>query len=297
MMEGMGLDPNLLVNTLANKNNNNDGAFGSNGLLWIFLLILFWGGGNGFGNRGQESNAAVEGQIEAALAKANAAGCSDQLLLTAINGNKEAINSIATTFGVNINQVENGIRGLERGICDLGYKNGQDTASIISAVTSGNTSLSQQLCDCCCKTQRSIDSLRYDMATSCCETNRNIDSIKVAMDKCCCETNRNIDSVRYDMANGFCATNTNIDKSIAGLERAIDYKIDQQSLEMRAGFQGIRDYLNAEKVAALQTELQSAQFQISQISQTQAIKDTVASYFGCPPGVIPCCGCTGNAPR
>lgn len=301
---GYGLDPNMLVNALANKDNggNND-AFGGNGLLWIFLLILFMGGGfgNGFGNR-QGEVSGVEGQIEAAIAKANAAGCSDQLILTAINGNKEAIGQLSSYLGVEVNEVQRGISGLERGICDLGYKNGQDTASIIQNVTNGNNSLSRQLADCCCGIERNIDSIKVDLANSCCETNRNIDSVKNYIDKCCCETNRNIDSVRYDMATGFCAVNTNIDKcccetnrnidkSTSYLERVIDSKIDQQSLEMRAGFQGIRDYMTAEKVAALQNELQSAQFQISQVSQTQAIKDTVASYFGCPPGAFPCpCG-------
>ena len=69
----MELDPNMLVSALANK--DNDGLGGSNGLLWIFLLILFWGGGTGFGNRG--GDAAVEGQVEAAIAKAEARGLSD----------------------------------------------------------------------------------------------------------------------------------------------------------------------------------------------------------------------------
>ena len=55
----MELDPNMLVSTLANKDND---GIGGNGLLWIFLLILFWGGGNGFNNN-RGGNAAVEGQI------------------------------------------------------------------------------------------------------------------------------------------------------------------------------------------------------------------------------------------
>ena len=36
-MEGYALDPNMLVNALTKDND----AVGGNGLLWIFLLILF----------------------------------------------------------------------------------------------------------------------------------------------------------------------------------------------------------------------------------------------------------------
>ena len=39
-MEGYALDPNMLVNALTSKDND---AVGGNGLLWIFLLILFGG--------------------------------------------------------------------------------------------------------------------------------------------------------------------------------------------------------------------------------------------------------------
>src|SRR5574344_2665652 len=96
-MEGYTLDPNMLVNALTKDND----AVGGNGLLWIFLLILFGGGGFGGWGYGRGVNelindASISGQIEAALAKAQAAGLSDSTLLTAIGGNKEAINGLAT---------------------------------------------------------------------------------------------------------------------------------------------------------------------------------------------------------
>ena len=97
-MEGYTLDPNMLLNALTSKDND---AVGGNGLLWIFLLILFGGGGFGGWGYGRGANevindASISGQIEAALAKAQAAGLSDSTLLTAIGGNKEAINGLAS---------------------------------------------------------------------------------------------------------------------------------------------------------------------------------------------------------
>ena len=233
----MELDPNMLVSTLANKDND---GLGGNGLLWIFLLILFWGGGNGFGyNRG--GNAAVEGQIEAAIAKAESKGLSDTAILSAIQGNKESIAQISNTLGVQFEAVRSTLASMTNGICDLGYKLGQDTASLMSAVSGGNASLSRQLADCCCATQRSID------------------------------------AVKYDMASGFCQTNTNIDKSTFHIERYVDKKFEQAQFENRAGFQGIRDYLVGEKINALQNELQSAQLALQNNSQTKALMDYIDS--------------------
>ena len=233
----MELDPNMLVSALANK--DNDGLGGSNGLLWIFLLILFWGGGTGFGNRG--GDAAVEGQVEAAIAKAEARGLSDTAILNAIQGNKEAVAQIANTLGVQFEAVRSTLASMTNGICELGYKLGQDTASLMSAISGGNASLSRQLADCCCATQRSMD------------------------------------SIKYDMASGFCQVNTNIDKSTFHLERYIDKKFEQAQFENRAGFQGIRDYLVGEKIATLQSDLQAAQLVLQNNAQTQAIMNYIDS--------------------
>ena len=233
----MELDPNMLVSTLANKDND---GIGGNGLLWIFLLILFWGGRNGFNNN-RGGNAAVEGQIEAAIAKAEAKGLSDTAILSAIQGNKESIAQISNTLGVQFEAVRGTLASMTNGICDLGYKLGQDTASLMSAVSGGNASLSRQLADCCCANQRAID------------------------------------AAKYDMASGFCQTNTNIDKSTFQLERYVDHKFEQAQSENRAGFQGLRDYLVGEKISALENELQSAQLALQNNSQTKAIMDYIDS--------------------
>ena len=234
----MELDPNMLVSTLANK--DNDGLGGGNGLLWIFLLILFWGGGNGFGNRVGDT-AAIEGKIDDAIAKDGSKGLSETAILNAIQGNKESIAQISNTLGVQFEGVRSTLASMNNGMCDLGYKLGQDTASLMSAISGGNASLSRQLADCCCANQRAID------------------------------------AAKYDMASGFCQTNTNIDKSTFQLERYVDHKFEQAQSENRAGFQGLRDYLVEEKIAGLQNELQSAQLALQNNSQTKALMDYIDS--------------------
>lgn len=245
-MDNYSLDPNMLVNALANK--DSDALGGGNGLLWIFLLILFWGGnGYGFGgNAGVQGNAAVEGQIEAALSKARAADLSDSTILEAISGNSKALTSISSALGVQSEAVRSGITALSNGLCDLGYKLSQDTASIISQVTAGHAELSRQLADSSCAIQRGLDATRYDLAT------------------------------------GFCGVNTNIDRTACSLERYIDHRLDHAQAENRAGFQGIRDFMVNEKVSSLENQLQSANLALQNNAQTKTLMNYIDSKVTAP---------------
>lgn len=248
MMEGFNLDPNQLVNALSR---DNDGfAGGNNGLLWIFLLLLFGGFDGGFGGRRGADDAAITGQVEAALAKVQAAGASEQTILTAIAGNKESVNQLGSYLGVEVAQIQGALSGLSTGLCELGYKMGTDTASVIAQITNGNAAMSRQLADCCCATQRAIDGVNYNMAT------------------------------------GFGSLQNNMDKGFCAISHEIDRKIDVAQMENRAGFQGIRDMFTTDKIATLQRELEVSQFQNSQQAQTQVLKDYYASFFNCPPGFV-----------
>ena len=105
----------------------NDGCGGS----WIIWILLFavLGGGFGFGaNRG---NVATTEDL--------ASGFNFSALQNKTNDILAAVN--------NNNQV------LGNAICQLGYQDAQHTYD-----------LSRQIADCCCTTQRGIDSVRFDMA-------------------------------------------------------------------------------------------------------------------------------------
>jgi hypothetical protein len=128
---------------------------GNDWLGFIFLAMIFGWGGNGFGFGGRGAGAGV-------LA-------TDSL--------------ISDEF--NFNTLNNGIRGLERGLCDLGYslaqQEGQTREAIASstfALDKGITSLGSQMAQCCCDTNRNIDALRYESAKNTCDiiTNANMNT-------------------------------------------------------------------------------------------------------------------------
>lgn len=97
-----GIDPAALMAMM-----NNNGGFGGNGGWWWIWIILIWfcWGGNGFGGR----NAG-------ALASELNTDANTNLLMQAINGNKDAISNLSTTLNCDINAVQSALNQIIVGI-------------------------------------------------------------------------------------------------------------------------------------------------------------------------------------
>lgn len=133
-----------------------DGKGWGNGfiLIILFAIIFMFGGGFGFGGRSNGNPV-----TEAGLCSANS-----------FNELKGSVGRLSDQVdGVNIN--------LTKGICDLGY-----------STQSNFRDLMAQIADCCCTTQRNIDSVRFDMANYNAATNANITAgIQKVLDKMCAD--------------------------------------------------------------------------------------------------------------
>lgn len=133
----------------------NNGGYG-NGMFggdwaWIIVLFLIFGWGrNGFGNGfGGNGGGAVDGYV-----LATDFATIERKLDTVNNGICDA------TFALN-NTINNGFFGVQNSLT-------QGFSGLNTALLQGNYALSSQLADCCCKTQRAIDSVNYNMATNTC---------------------------------------------------------------------------------------------------------------------------------
>lgn len=137
-----GLDPNLMLALSQN------GGFGNNGYwIWILFMWLIWGNnGNGFGN----SN----GTGYLANQMSNDAG--RDLLLQAINGRADAIQQLANITNGSVQQVQNAVNVIQSSIQNVGQQVGMSGLQVQNAIQSGNASLSQQLCQCCCENKAAI---------------------------------------------------------------------------------------------------------------------------------------------
>ena len=127
-MDGSGLSAGDVL-ALAK---DGDGFLEGNGIiiLILFFLIFGFGGGGFYANRGVDTAT-----------------------------HQDIVN------GFNFNQLDNGIRGIERGICDLGYADLNQTNQL-SAQLAQNGFNAQQ---CCCETNRNIDAVRFENAKNTCD--------------------------------------------------------------------------------------------------------------------------------
>lgn len=158
-----------------NNGNNN----GWNDWSWIIGLALVGGlfggwGGNGFGFGGGRGYGNPATQADLAAGFANSEIMSD--LNSIINaqtqgfaGLNTVVSNAASTLGYNMLQ---GFHGVDNAICTLGYNQGQ----LVNGI-------SRELAECCCTTQRNIDSLRFDMSKGFCDVIRSgQDNTKAILD-------------------------------------------------------------------------------------------------------------------
>lgn len=135
---------------------NNDGMFG-NDWAWIVILLLFGWGGRGFGGYG------FGGGFGGGQGGGYGYPCC---------GTPATQADLSAAFASN--SVLSGINGIDSALCQ-GF-NGVNTAILQNGYNTqaGINTLSHQLADCCCTTQRAIDGVRYDMATQSCAVQNTI---------------------------------------------------------------------------------------------------------------------------
>ena len=191
---------------------NEDGFFGGNSGWWIILLFLFGFGGGGFG----WGNGA---------------------------GNENVRDAVA--YGFDINNLENGVRGLEHGICDGFYDMNTSLLTGFGNIAMGNMQNTNAITS-------QLSNMAATQAQCCCETQR-------LLERGLCEVNYNI----LTQAN---TTNTNI----ASVARDI---IENNN----NGVRSILDFLTQDKIATLQAENQNLRLTASQQAQNAFLIDQLGT--------------------
>ena len=119
----------------------------------IILFLIFGWGRNGFGGNG------FGGGVGENYVLATDFATIERKLDGINNGICDA------TFALN-NTIVNGNNAIQQTLC-------QGFSGVNTALLQGNYALSSQLADCCCKTQRAIDNVNYNMATNTCAITNN----------------------------------------------------------------------------------------------------------------------------
>lgn len=161
LLQQKGIDPNLLV-AMNGKNDGNGWGNGSDFLWIIFLFFLFpllgrggWGNGFGGGNEGGcPSGAGLANLINNDNGR--------ELLMSAIQGNGQAINNLATNLNCSVGQIQQAINGVSAKVAEVGCQVGMSSQQIINSIQAGNCQIANQMAQCCCDVKGAIQQQGYE---------------------------------------------------------------------------------------------------------------------------------------
>ena len=215
--------------------NNNDLGFGNGGwwvILFLFALYGGWGNGGFGGNRNGSTT-------------------------------REEI-----SYGFDMNGLENGVRGIQQGLCDGFY-------AVNTGMLNGFSGVQNALCQGFSgvaatanqNTNDIIQTINADTIANMQNTNTivaQLNNMAAQNAACCCESQRLIErsfaDTNYNLATQACDTR----RAIADSTRDI---IDSQN----SGTRAILDFLTQDKIASLQSENQALKFKASQAEQNTFI--------------------------
>ena len=224
------------IAAVSGANSRGGFGFGDDGW-WIILLFLFGWGGNGWGNGGS-------GTVKEEIA-----------------------------YGFDMNGLENGVRGIQQGLCDGFYEVNDNlhttTASLQGSLFGLNTGLMQ-----------GINTLQMGMNTGFNGITSQLSNMAAAEAACCCETQRLIE-------RGLCELNYNIltqanASNVANASNTRDI-IENQNANARS----ILEFLTNDKISTLQAENQSLKLAASQQAQNNYLISQLGAKAPIPAYTVP----------
>lgn len=163
MCGGNRLDPNLLL--ALNNGYRNQDMWGGAGMWWIWILLLFGWGRNGFGGWGGYGNGECcnNGCNNcAALPWALNNDTGRELLMQAIQGNGDAIRQLASTLNCDVKSIETNLCNIQSLIQNVGNQVGMSGQQVINSIQSVGCQLGNQLAQCCCDLKQGIERQGYE---------------------------------------------------------------------------------------------------------------------------------------
>lgn len=150
------LDPNLLL--LLNNGYNNQGMWGGAGMWWIWILLFFGLGRNGWGGFGGNGGCNTCNALPWALN----GDTGRELLMNAIQGNGNAIGQLATTLNCDIKSLENSLCNIQSLIQGVGNQVGLTGQQVINNIQSVGCNIGAQLAQCCCDIKQAVERQGYE---------------------------------------------------------------------------------------------------------------------------------------
>lgn len=257
-----------------------NGGFGGNGmwnnpfiyLIWLYMMRWMNGGDFNNGNNCQTAmEASTQRQIQTLADQINDNHTSD-LIMSAIQGNNNAIQEVSTRLGCDLNAIASAVQGVRSDINTVGNQLGFSSERIINAVNQGDCGVIQALKDCCCETQKSILTNNYENRIAISDASA---SLKDTVNFVGLQVEKGFSNTNYETQAQTCALQNTIRDSGTANTNAIIAKLDaMQNQALLDKIDALREK-NSEQAVVINNAQQSAAFSQMLNSYTAPIANAV----------------------
>lgn len=230
---------------------NNNGMNGNGGWWWIWIILIWccWGG-NGFGGFGGNNGAS---QLASQLNTDN----NTDLLMQALQGNKDAIQNLSNTLNCDINTINTALSTINSSVSQIACDTKLSAQQVINAITAGDANLASQMATCCCNIRTSIGEVNNSITkmgyenqlSNCQQTNTLTNAIQAGFN-----------SILSDNCNRF---------------NLLNQQINAQTQVINDGFCSLEKREMQREINALRDEKFGYQLAASQQNQTSNIINTL----------------------
>lgn len=144
-----------LIGSMMNGGMNGGGMW--NNPIWAIVFLAALRNGGLFGNDGCGYQSQLS-QIQDTLNTNQG----NTLLMDAIKGNATAVGQLASTINCNYNAVQGAINAVQSAIAGVGNQVGMGQLQVVNAVQAGNTTIANQIAQCCCDNKLLVTTQGYE---------------------------------------------------------------------------------------------------------------------------------------
>lgn len=149
-------DSNNTAEMMALMNGNNQW---NNPFIYLVWMAMFRNGLWGNNENGQVND--VSRQI-ATLADTMNTNHNNDLVMSAVQGNSNALRELAGNLNVGVTALSGAINDIQSAIQMVGAQNGIGQERVINSVLLGNKDLVQQIASCCCENKQLVTTMGYE---------------------------------------------------------------------------------------------------------------------------------------
>lgn len=264
---------------LLSGNNNRGGGGAWNGEWLIALIVLFmfpmmFGRNGMWGNGGNDGN--------------GGGGVNTSYIPYAIGANGALTRSdLCAEF--NANDLQNAVRGIQQGICDSTFALNNSINGLGTTVMQGFNGIGSAICNSEYQNAQLVNGINTNMMQGFNAQNvaylQGQNALQTQLASCCCDQRTGLLQMQSNIDGHFCTTNYNNQANTTAIIQNAHNDTDRVLARLDAMENARKD----ERIAQLQSELQTARFQASQNAQNEyisAVGNSVVSKLQ-PPTPVP----------